>query len=447
MSDDRWFTAARIGMVGDNVSPFSSRPSPDYSSSAALNRFPVPGDRRVAVRVTDDAKRWIRSGHPWLFEDSITSTSGEGQTGDLAVVFDSKRRFQAIGLYDPGSVIRVRILHHGQPMRISSSWWERRLTEVVERRRLLLDSDDTTGLRCVNGENDDLPGLVVDLYSDVAVLKLYTPAWMPHLRTIVPLIEGLLHAGTVVLRLSRRTQREAPAGITDGMALLGQLPSEPVLFRENGLNVEADVVAGQKTGYFLDQRDNRRLVGARCRGARVLDVFSAGGGFSLAAAAGGAASVLSVDISGLALSAVERNFGHNEHVEAVRHCRHETRRGDAFEIMAELAREGRQFDVVVVDPPSFAQKETSVPAAKRAYARLTDLAVHLVEEGGLLFQASCSSRVTAREFYDTVAVAATRAGVELNELGRTGHPSDHIIGFQYGEYLKALLVRVHRADR
>lgn len=401
----------------------------------------------MAVRVTNEARRWIRSGHPWLFEDSITSISGEGQTGDLAVLFDSKRKFLAIGLYDPASVIRVRILHHGDPAQITAPWWEQRLTEVVQRRRSLLDADDTTGLRCINGENDGLPGIVVDLYRDVAVVKLYTPAWLAHLRTIVPLIEGLLHAGTVVLRLSRRTQREAPAGIADGMALLGQLPSEPVLFRENGLNVEAEVVAGQKTGYFLDQRDNRRLVGARCRGANVLDVFSAGGGFSLAAAAGGATSVLSVDISGPALSAVQRNLGYNEDLEAVQQCRHETRRGDAFEIMADLAREGRRFDVVVVDPPSFAQKKTSVPAAIRAYARLTDLAVHLVEDGGLLFQASCSSRVTPPEFYETVVAAATTAGVELDELARTGHPSDHGIGFQYGEYLKALLARVHRSDR
>lgn len=401
----------------------------------------------MAVRVTPEATRWIRSGHPWLFEDSITSMPGEGQIGDLAVVFDSKRRFQAIGLYDPASVIRVRILHHGAPESIDAQWWERRLTEVVERRRSLLDADDTTGLRCINGENDGLPGLVVDLYDDVAVVKLYTPAWVPHLKTIVPLLAGLLATSTVVLRLSRRTQRDAPDGIVDGMALLGHLPTEPVLFRENGLRVEAEVVAGQKTGYFLDQRDNRRLVGAQCRGASVLDVFSAGGGFTLAAAAGGAASVLSVDISAPALSAVERNLGYNEDLEAVRDCRHETRRGDAFEIMAQLVREGQQFDVVVVDPPSFAQNETSVRGAMRAYARLTDLAVHLVADGGLLFQASCSSRVTTDAFFVIVESTAAQAGAELDVIARTGHPSDHTSGFQHGEYLKALLARVHRNSR
>lgn len=413
----------------------------------ALDLLPVVGERRVAVRMTDEARRWVRSGHPWLFEDSITSTSPDGRPGDLAIVFDQKRRFQAIGLYDPASPIRVRILHHGERVPITPEWWESRLLQAFGRRRALLDSSETTGVRCINGENDGLPGLVVDLYHDVAVVKLYTPAWLPHLRTLVPLIEAPLGASAVVLRLSRRTQREVPAAVTDGMVLRGALAVQPVLFRENGLTVEADVVAGQKTGYFLDQRDNRRMVGAACRGARVLDVFSSGGGFSLAAAAGGATSVLSVDISGPALEAARRNLGHNHRVEAVRRCRHDTRRGDAFEVMAALAASGKRFDVVVVDPPSFAQNEASVRGALRAYERLTDLAVRLVDDGGLLFQASCSSRVGASELFGAISSGARRGGVELEELRRTGHPVDHPIGFQYGEYLKALFARVHRPRR
>ena len=186
------------------------------------------------------------------------------------------------------------------------------------------------------------------------------------------------------------------------------------------------------------------MVGARCKGARVLDVFSSGGGFSLAAAAGGATSVLSVDISGPALEAARRNLGHNHQIEAVRRCRHDTRRGDAFEVMADLVASGKRFDVVVVDPPSFAQNEASVRGALRAYERLTDLAVRLVEGGGLLFQASCSSRVGWPDLFDAISAGARRGGVDLEDLRRTGHPSDHPIGFQYGEYLKALFARVHR---
>lgn len=412
----------------------SSRPAGDRSS-------------RVAVRVTDDAKRWVRAGHPWVFADSIVHEADGGEPGDLAVVFDRKRKFQAIGLYDPTSPIRVRVLHHGDPTPIDDDWWRDRLTGVIDRRRGFLSSERTTGVRCVHGENDGLGGLVVDRYAEVAVVKLYTPAWFAHLDTVVPILLAQLPVDTIVLRLGRNTGPHAPVGFEDGVALVGQLPREPVRFFENGLAFEADVVAGQKTGWFLDQRDNRRRVGQRTRGARVLDVFCAGGGFSVAAAAGGADSVLGVDIAGPALAAASRNVAHNTGVDEVARCRHHTRRGDAFEIMAELVERRERFDVVVVDPPSFAHDQAAVPGALRAYARLTDLAVRLVDDGGLLFQASCSARVSAEDFHATVERSARRAGARLERIERTGHPADHPVGFTEGAYLKALFARVRRTSR
>lgn len=411
--------------------------------SANLDRFPEPSPRRLAVRVTDDALRWIRAGHPWLFADSITSVSNGGQPGDLAVVFDRKRRFRAIGLYDPASPIRVKLLHHGAPTTIDAAWFDHRITEALSRRRALLDAADTTGVRCLNGENDGLPSLVVDRYAHVAVVKLYSAAWFAHLSTVVPIVVSALGVDTVVLRLARNVVPQAPAGVADGMALVGAVPTAPVEFAENGLVVEADVVAGNKTGYFLDQRDNRRLVGEQAAGARVLDVFSSSGGFSLAAAAGGAQSVLSVDVSAPALEAARRNFAHNRDRHAVRHCRHETRRGDAFAVMADLADREMRFDIVVVDPPSFAHTAAGVSDALRSYANLTRLACALVVDGGLLVQASCTARVTSDDFFATVTTAAHRAGVELSDVRRTGHPVDHPIGFDRGEYLKALFARVH----
>ncbi|MBS1847958.1 MAG: class I SAM-dependent methyltransferase [Actinobacteria bacterium] len=405
------------------------------------------GARRLAVRVTDDALRWIRAGHPWLFADSITSVSSGGQPGDLAVVFDRKRRFRAIGLYDPASPIRVKLLHHGDPITIDDDWFAHRISATLSRRRGLLESIETTGVRCINGENDGLPGLVVDRYADVAVIKIYSAAWLPHLAVVVPILESLLDVDVVVLRLARRIQHELPAGVTDGIVLRGSVPTRPVLFRENGLVVEADVIAGNKTGYFLDQRANRRLVGEMSGGARVLDVFCSGGGVALAAAAGGATSVLSVDISGPALQAAQRNFAHNRRFPAVRRCRHDNRRGDAFEVMADLAEGRTMFEVVVVDPPSFAQNKADAAKALRAYEHLTSLAVELLVEGGLLVQASCSSRVSPPEFFGAVAAGARRAGVELDEIRRTGHPTDHPIGFPQGEYLKAIFARIHRPKR
>ena len=411
-----------------------------------LARLPTPSERRVAVRVTNEAARQVRAGHPWVFESSISS-GGAGQSGDVAVVFDGKRRFQAIGLYDPDSPIRVKVLHHGDPVQITPAWWRDRIAQVLDRRSTLLTSTRTTGFRCVHGENDGLPSLVVDRYEAALVVKLYSAAWVPHLQTVVGVLDELLSPELVVVRTSRALQRDLAGGIADGTVVLGTPPAGPILFRENDLVLEADVVAGQKTGHFLDQRDNRRLVGASAAGARVLDVFACTGGFSVSAAAGGARSVRSVDASAAALDATRRNVARNRHLPAVRRCRLETTTGDAFEVMAALRRAGEHFDVVVVDPPSFAHTNAGIPAALRAYRRLVELGVSLVEDGGLLVQASCSSRVAADVFFAEVHRSAGDAGYRLDEVRRTGHPLDHPIGFQHGAYLKALFARVHRVER
>ncbi len=410
----------------------------------ALSRLPAPNVRRVAVRVNDDARRQIRLGHPWVFESSITSSGAGAQSGDLAVVFDESHRFQGLGLYDPGSPIRVKMLHHGAPVPITPDWWQQRFEAALARRSGLLASTATTGFRCVHGENDGLPGLVVDRYAAALVVKLYSGAWVPHLATVVPVLERLLAPDLVVVRISRALDRQGDLGIEDGTAVVGDPPGGPVLFLENGLTVEADLVAGQKTGTFLDQRDNRRLVGAASAGARVLDVFACTGGFALAAAAGGARSVHGVDASAPALEAARRNFARNHHLAPVRGCRLTTAKGDAFEVMAALADHGARFDVVVVDPPSFTSRQARVDGALRSYRRLAGLAVRLIEDGGLLVQASCSSRVTAADFFAEVHHGAGGSGCRLDEVRRTDHPVDHPVGFEYGGYLKALFARVHR---
>lgn len=400
-----------------------------------------PAGRRLAVRVTPDALRHVRRGHPWLFDASITSVTPGGVAGDLAVVFDEHRRFAAIGLYDPASPIRVRLVHHGRPAPIDEGFWRQRLLTALELRRPLARSDATTGYRCLHGENDGFPGLVLDRYASTSVLKLYTTAWLPHLRTLLPLLTEHLGPSAVVVRFSRATRHQDRGGLQDGDALVGRTPGAPVPFLENGLELEADVVRGQKTGHFLDQRDNRRLVGEHAAGARVLDVFSCTGGFALNAAAGGAALVHRVDQSPAAHRTAEHNLERNAHRPAVRRCRHESTTGDAFEVLAGLARRRARFDVVVLDPPSFAARQDAVPGALRAYGRLTDLGLDVLEPGGLLVQASCSSRVGADELFELIHRRASARGVELRELQRTGHPVDHPIGFPEGAYLKALFAR------
>jgi 23S rRNA (cytosine1962-C5)-methyltransferase len=279
------------------------------------------------------------------------------------------------------------------------------------------------------------------------VLKLYSPVWIPHLRSLVPVIGEQLQPTALVLRLARTMADQPLHGLTEGMALIGDAPSGPVMFREHGLCFEADVVHGQKTGHFLDQRENRALLGSMASGMRVLDVFAGTGGFSVYAAAGGATRVTSVDQSEPTLAVAERNFAHNASLPNVRHCEHESIAGDAFEVMDRLIQRRKHFDVVVVDPPSFAQRKSNVDRALHAYGQLTQRAVQLTRSDGLLMQASCSSRITEEQFFATVRGSAQRAGYDLIEVRRTGHAPDHPVTFAQGGYLKALFARVIPLDQ
>lgn len=399
--------------------------------------------RRLAVRLTADALRHVRAGHPWVYDGSVKSVSHVGEAGDLAVIFNDKRDFAAIGLWDPHSPIRIRILHKGKPTQVDDAFWTAKLEAALVHRQPLLDDPDNTGIRLVNGENDELPGLIVDQYADVLVIKLYSSAWAPHLDAITNALRDLLQPTTILLRLARDTARHIATPLIDGLVLHGQAVPELVWFKENGLTFGCSPATGQKTGTFLDQRDNRALVARHSKDASVLDVFCCSGGFTVHAAAAGAQRVHSVDLSPHAIGEVAANLEANR-ARLRADLTTESTVGDAFEVMEALVRDQHRFDIVVIDPPSFAPRESAVPMALRAYQRLTALGLQLVNDGGLLFQASCSSRVDADEFYATVHLQADLAGVSLTEVERTSHALDHRIGFVHGAYLKAILARVDR---
>jgi 23S rRNA (cytosine1962-C5)-methyltransferase len=408
-----------------------------------LQDMPAPAERRLAVHVTPAAERALRGGHPWLFDQAIRRQSDVGEPGDLTVIFDSRNRFLAIGLYDPDSPIRVRILHQGKPAVIDRQWYLEQL-RAAARRRASLPATDTTGYRLVHGENDGLPGLIVDRYDTTCVFKLYTAAWLPHLRHFLPALAAVAPAERLVLRLSRQLQSrpERLYGLSDGQILFGPELAGPVFFRENGLRFEADPVQGQKTGFFLDQRENRARVEKLAGGATVLNVFAYSGGFSVYAARGGAGSITSLDLSRPALEAAARNFRLNQEIRQVAMARHEFLVGDAFFLLADLRRAGSRFDLAVVDPPAFAKSQSEIEAALAAYARLARLALGVLRPGGTLVMASCSSRVGAAEFFATVKEAALAEGRPLHEIERTGHPIDHPVSFAEGAYLKCLFALV-----
>ena len=408
---------------------------------SVLDQLPWSSDKRMAVRVTPDARRQIAAGHPWIFNESISSISHRGAVGDLAVIFDNDRNFVAIGLWDPGSPIRIRVLHHGKPATIDAAFWQQRVAAAVERRGARRRNSDRR-LPDPQRRERRLP------WSRPRSLRRHVRA-----EDLLARVDTSPEATHACHRRAVRARRaRAAAGAHDGRSTAVRLErrhgadrrstDSPVLFHENGLVFEADVVHGQKTGHFLDQRENRALVGSMSAGMRVLDVFAATGGFGIYAAAGGATRVTSVDQSEPTLAAAERNFAHNASLPNVRHCEHDAMIGDAYEVMDRLIQRRKHYDIVVVDPPAFAQRKSNVDRALHAYGQLTQRAVQLVRTDGLLVQASCSSRITEEQFYANVRGSAQRAGYDLVEVRRTGHAIDHPVTFAQGGYLKALFARV-----
>jgi len=399
---------------------------------------------RLRLRITAAAETAVRSGHPWIFSDSILESNRAGQTGELAVIYDRKDRFLAVGLFDPDSPIRVRILHAGKPQTIDRAWWQARLEQAVTRRRDMFDAQ-TTGYRLIHGESDGWPGLVLDRYDTTLVLKLYTAAWLPRLDDTLALLKENVPGERVVLRLSRNIQtiaeRRSPTrrdGETTYARHAGSETGAPVIFLENGLHFEADVLRGQKTGFFLDQRENRREVETLARGRRVLNAFSFSGGFSVYAARGGATAVTDLDISAHALAAAKRNFALNKNFSGVAACHHDTAQGDVFEW---LATSTAKFDLVVLDPPSLAKRATEREGALHAYERLATLGIARLAPDGILVAGSCSAHVPAEEFFEVVRRAAAKSGRTFTELKTLRHPPDHPANFKEAEYLKVIYLK------
>lgn len=396
---------------------------------------------RLRLRISAAAETQLRAGHPWVYADSIREQNREGTAGELAVIYDRKDKFLAVGLFDPHSPIRVRVLHTGKPQEINQAWWAKRLKDALERRRGLFDAQ-TNGYRIINGESDGWPGLVVDRYDRTLVLKIYSSAWLPKFEDISQLIIGQLKPRNVVLRLSRNVQALGRKSISadDGLILYGDSLEASPTFLESGLRFEADVCRGQKTGFFLDQRENRRAVESLASRRRVLNAFSFSGGFSLYAARGGAVSVVDLDISAHALAGAKRNFALNESCSAVARCRHELVQADTFDWLR--ANESRQFDLIVLDPPSFAKREAERAGAIRAYQRLATLGIQHLARGGIVVACSCSAHVSAAEFFEAISRSGATSGRSFEEIQTTRHAPDHPATFKEAEYLKAIYLRL-----
>ncbi len=394
--------------------------------------------RKIAIKLKPSAEILVKKGHPWIFENSIAKQNKEGKSGDLAIIFDNrKNKFLACGFYDPNSPIRIKVLQANTPVTINAAWFATKVKEAYEKRIPLLQTA-TNSYRLIYGENDNLPSLVADVYYNVLVVKLYASYWFYYLKDILPELIKISKAETTVLRLSRNVLKEKNEfGFTDGQILDGELHNDVIVFKEHGVNFSANVIHGHKTGYFLDHRNNRKKVGELAKNKTVLDVFSYAGGFSVHALVGGAKAVTSLDISAPALEIAKRNAKLNQYTGT-----HEIIVGDAFSALNNLAQAKQKFDIVVIDPPSFAKSAAEVDRALASYKKLTQLGLRLVAKKGTLVLASCSSRVTSDVFFELVEETLHRNNATYTILEKTLHDIDHPIGFKEGAYLKCVYVQI-----
>lgn len=388
--------------------------------------------KRLAVKLYAKGEQFVVKGHPWVFSNSIVKINEDAETGDLAIIFSkNKNKVIGIGLYDGNSPIRIKIIHNADiRVDINAEFFHHKI-EVAYNKRLELLKTNTNSYRLLFGENDGFPGLIADVYNNVLVVKLYSEIWLPYLKTILKSLKDVSKVKTVVIRLSRGLHNSKSHALKDGDVVFGVLDNEVVEFVEHGVNFSANVIKGHKTGYFLDHRDNRRRVGELSKGKTVLDVFSYAGGFSVHALANGATEVTSLDISKQALDIARENGKLNNYS-----GKHKTISGDAFVEMNALIKKGKTFDVVVIDPPSFAKQQSEIDLAKKKYAQLAELGEKLTAKNGLLVLASCSSRVLAQSFFDLNAKVLNDQYRLFETILKTNHDIDHPISFPEGAYLK-----------
>ncbi|SFD35454.1 class I SAM-dependent rRNA methyltransferase [Algibacter pectinivorans] len=388
--------------------------------------------KRLAVKLNSKGEQFVVQGHPWVFSNNITKINDDAKSGDLAIIFSkNKNRVVGLGLYDANSPIRIKMLHSSyEKAEINAVFFQNKIKEAYSKRQPLLKTN-TNSYRLLFGENDGFPGLIADVYANVLVVKIYSEIWLPYLESIIPSLQQTAQAETVVVRLSRSLEQSKAHKLENGEVVYGILENEVVEFVEHGVNFSANVIKGHKTGYFLDHRANRKQVGEWSKGKTVLDVFSYAGGFSVHALANGAKQVTSLDISKQALEIAIENGKLNSYSGT-----HKTIAGDAFAELKQLIKNNVTFDVVVIDPPSFAKQASEIDLAKKKYAQLAELGEQLTAKNGLLVLASCSSRVLADQFFEINhrTLSATKRSYKV--VLKTGHDTDHPIGFPEGAYLK-----------
>jgi len=392
-----------------------------------------------AVFVKPKRARPFFGRHPWVLESAVLRVDGSPSAGEVVDLLTHDGQFIGRGLFNPASRLRVRLYSFSADEPLDTGFWETRLEAAVALRQQLGLAGRQAACRLVNSEGDGLSGLIVDRYGDYLTVQPTALAMAERLEPLCDALERLVQPRGILLRGAERGLGKLEGLHLADRQLRGQRPEGPVFIEEHGLRFGIDLTEGQKTGSYLDQRENRQAVVRYAAGRRVLDMFCYGGGFGVAAAVSGkAAAVLSVDSSAKAVALARANAGLNAATTMT------VEQADAFEKLAALRDGGERFGVVVLDPPKFARSRASAGDALRAYHRINRLAVDLLEPGGTLVTCSCSGAISREDFLMMLSGVAQRSDRMLQLLECRGAAADHPVNLHCleGEYLKCVIARV-----
>ncbi|MEI6206427.1 MAG: class I SAM-dependent rRNA methyltransferase [Desulfuromonadales bacterium] len=393
----------------------------------------VEHDKRI---VGPETVRMLELGHPWVVADSYTDKWPTGTAGQIVDLCDGLGRFLATALLDPGDRIPARVLAR-ERIRFDRPWLMKHLQDAIDVRHNHACLIETDAYRLVNGEGDGLPGLTVDRYADYLMVQLYSSSWRPHLALLTSVLQDLLSPSGIYEKQRPRETRKLEAlneSGNYGRLLTGKPAPERLEVRENGLTFLVSLQQGLNCGLFLDQRRNRHDLMKRVEGKRVLNLFAYTGAFSVAAAASGASRVTSVDASPGYSDWARSNFGVNR----LNPKRHEFIVGDCFAVLGDLAQRNKQFDVVLMDPPSFSTTARNRFTTLGGTSGLVAATLPLLTHGGLLIASSNHRKVDVADYFKELRRGALQAGCTLKIISLFGQPEDfpYPVTFPEGRYLK-----------
>ncbi len=377
--------------------------------------------------------------HPWVFSGAISSVEGNPENGEVIAVFNVDREFIAYGIYNQGSRVAVRLLEWHPDVEPNEEWWRLRIQKAVQARQHLLIPGQNTTVRLIFAEADFIPGLIADKYGDYISIQVHSAGIEKVKDIVVDELNRLLSPKGIYERSDLKSREHE--GLADCNGLLsGELPPDFVDIIENGILYQVNIIEGQKSGFYCDQRENRLLTANYVKDKKVLDCFCYSGGFSLNAFKQGAASVTSVDSSALAIETLHQNILLN----GFDITKHQAIQSDVNKQLRSFAEAGEKFDLIVLDPPKYAPSRSALDRASRAYKDLNRRGMMLLNSGGLLATFSCSGAMDIDTFKQVLAWAALDAGKEIQFIRQFTQPEDHPVraSFPEGEYLKGLLCRI-----